>query len=435
MLGCDLFNTSMLDYLLDNTGAVEVTGLGGRPKFVRMTNGTVLIPPSGDAPLTTLDLILSNPRNLSVRQELLGVPGGKNIGAEQTGAEGIELRIAGAAEGDEYALTLAMQSPDGLRDFPAYPLEIKCVSFDTALRDFSVDGATPPAFNPVNNAFTVNVPYTTTALTLGAETVHQGAQVELYPGTDDSGAVLAQGTHTVSLPASLRLGNNYFYLKVTAPSSSSQGYALTMYRGLNPDKAIRDFYFTLGVTPKEKYYGAGAGLPFEAGSGIIDEENHAITITVPYGTDPAALAALTPTVTHTGASIFPDETTPWGSAPNPHTYTVRAADGTTQDYTVNVAPGITISGITNVGLGTIITFSGVPSSPVVPGTSITVTISGGTVTAWAIDVGGDDETPSGPITNTVTFAAPMALGFYNINVLAVIDDVLYSGSFGIVVNN
>jgi hypothetical protein len=37
----------MVDYFLDNTGSVEVTGAGARPKFVFMTDGTVLIPPLG----------------------------------------------------------------------------------------------------------------------------------------------------------------------------------------------------------------------------------------------------------------------------------------------------------------------------------------------------------------------------------------------------
>jgi hypothetical protein len=76
----------------------------------------------------TIGLTLSSPRRLSVRQELLGVPGGKTIAARQIGGEEIELRVEGAVEGDEHTLTLAMQSSGGLRDFPAYPLRIHCVS-------------------------------------------------------------------------------------------------------------------------------------------------------------------------------------------------------------------------------------------------------------------------------------------------------------------
>jgi hypothetical protein len=597
--GCNLFNNSMVDYSLDNMEIAKVTGFTVKTEYTMMDDSTVLIPPGA----AKIGMTLSNPRNFSVRQELLGIPNGKNITAAQISPAEIEVHIEGAEEGDDYALTLAMQSPDGLRDFPAYPLRIKCVSFETALRDFTVDGEVPPAFDPVKNAFQVNVPNSSASVTLGGTTVHPGAVIEIYAGSDDSGAVLARAAHTAEITRDLAVGDNYFYVKITAPSSSVQGYAVTVYRAMDSEKAITAFYFTLG----SKDYGAGTGFTFEDGSGSVSGTD--ITVTVPYGTD---IRSLTPVVIHTGETISPaagaaqdfsnpvtytitatDGTTgaytvtvnaakiaaltavtgdftspngftqtggavsgaditaavtsvtgtdslgtavtlaaadyaaddltgaaagadttatlrvpaaktstgaditenftvyikndakaitafsitspvsatgtiddalktitvpvPYGTAitglsatasfspgasisPDPatitdysagKTYTVTAEDGTTQDYTVTVSaePGITIGGITVEGLAAL-TFSGVPVSSVAPNTSITIVISGGTVTSWHIEVSGASALP--PYT-TNTFTAPSNPGFYNVNVIATVGGVDYSGSFGLIV--
>ncbi len=68
-------------------------------------------------------------------------------------------------------------------------------------------------------------------------------------------------------------------------------------------------------------------------AGLISEVDHTITVTVPSGTDRSNLV---PAITHTGASISPGT----GTARNftdPVTYTVTAADGSTQAYTVTVS--------------------------------------------------------------------------------------------------
>jgi PGF-pre-PGF domain-containing protein len=70
--------------------------------------------------------------------------------------------------------------------------------------------------------------------------------------------------------------------------------------------------------------------------GIINEASNTIALVVPYGTD---VTALVPTIAHSGTSISPNS----GVARNfsgPVTYTVTAADGTTQSYvvTVTIAP-------------------------------------------------------------------------------------------------
>jgi hypothetical protein len=114
---------------------------------------------------------------------------------------------------------------------------------------------------------------------------------------------------------------------VTAADGTTQDYTVTVTVAANPAKDITAFSFT---TP--------------AATGIIT--GTAIAVTVPYGT---VVTSLTPTIIHTGASISPTGAQNFTS---PVTYTVTAADGTTQDYTVTVtvAPdiwdGITFTAIT-----------------------------------------------------------------------------------------
>jgi hypothetical protein len=99
---------------------------------------------------------------------------------------------------------------------------------------------------------------------------------------------------------------------------------------------------------------------------------------------------------------------------------------------VNVAPGITISGITVAGLNAL-SFGGGPnpSVPVAAPASITITISGGvTVSSWYIEV----NSPAGSTPYTAaSFTAPASPGFYSVNVIATVNGVDYSGSFGLTV--
>jgi hypothetical protein len=69
-----------------------------------------------------------------------------------------------------------------------------------------------------------------------------------------------------------------------------------------------------------------------AAAGTLDEANHTIKVIVPIGTN---LTNLTPTITHTGASIAPASGTPQNFT-NPVIYTVTAGDSSTQTYTVTV---------------------------------------------------------------------------------------------------
>jgi hypothetical protein len=141
---------------------------------------------------------------------------------------------------------------------------------------------------------------------------------------------------------------------VTAANGSTQPYTVTVQTGSNTAKAITRFDFDFLSPPAV---------------GSINENTHIITLRVPYGTD---LTQRTPSITHTGASISPAV----GTARNftsDVTYTVKAADNSTQNYTVRVqvdpnnAKDITSFAITNPQVQGVIT-----------GTDITVTVPHGT---------------------------------------------------------
>jgi len=87
-----------------------------------------------------------------------------------------------------------------------------------------------------------------------------------------------------------------------------------------------------GGTPSSAKAITAFSLSSPAAMGIINEVNHTIVVTVPFKTD---VSTLVPTITHKGASINPAP----GVAQNftrPVTYTVTAADNSTQAYTVTV---------------------------------------------------------------------------------------------------
>jgi predicted ribosomally synthesized peptide with SipW-like signal peptide len=71
---------------------------------------------------------------------------------------------------------------------------------------------------------------------------------------------------------------------------------------------------------------------FSEGSGIVNETAYTIAVTVPSGTD---VSALVPTIAITGASVDPASGVPTDFS-SPVTYTVTAADSSTQAYIVTV---------------------------------------------------------------------------------------------------
>jgi hypothetical protein len=107
---------------------------------------------------------------------------------------------------------------------------------------------------------------------------------------------------------------------VTAADASTQNYTIVVTVALSSAKAITAFSLNGSV-------------------GTINETGKTIAVTMPYLTNVRNLVA---TFTTTGASVKVGSTvqitgTTANNFTNPVTYTVTAADSTTQDYTVVVA--------------------------------------------------------------------------------------------------
>jgi uncharacterized protein (TIGR02145 family) len=142
----------------------------------------------------------------------------------------------------------------------------------------------------------VNVPSGTPVTALIPTIIHTGASISPLTGVAQNFSNLV--TYTV-----------------TAADGTTQPYVVSVVVALNSAKAIKAFSFaSLSV------------------AGTIDPTAKTISVDVPYGT---AVNYLTPTITHTGASISPSVSDPQNFT-SPVTYTVTAADESTQAYSVTV---------------------------------------------------------------------------------------------------
>jgi flagellar hook assembly protein FlgD len=127
-----------------------------------------------------------------------------------------------------------------------------------------------------------------------------------------------QATTSVSSPQTVNIvgKTGTFSVEVTAGDGVAKNtYTINFIEALNPAKEITSFSFAA-----------------PAATGVINEADKKIAVTVPFGTD---VTNLTPTIVHTGASITPASGTPQDFT-NPVVYTVTAEDGTTAQYTVTV---------------------------------------------------------------------------------------------------
>ena len=161
--------------------------------------------------------------------------------------------------------------------------------------------ASPAATGVIDETFhtiAVTVPFGTDVTALTPTITFTGASVSLASGltTDFTSPVV---------------------YTVTAADSSTQAYVVTVTVAPPPSfpKAITAFAFS---SP--------------AASGVVNETLHTIAVTVPFGTDVTALA---PTIAITGASVSPLSAAPQNFT-SPVTYTVTAADASTQPYVVTV---------------------------------------------------------------------------------------------------
>ncbi|GHT58965.1 hypothetical protein FACS1894109_14020 [Spirochaetia bacterium] len=153
--------------------------------------------------------------------------------------------------------------------------------------------ASPAATGIISGtAIVATVPYGTDVTGLTPTVTHTGASIN------------PEGAQNFTSPV------NY---TVTAEDESTQTYTVTVVVASNNAKDITGFSF---FSP--------------AATGIISGTD--IAVNVPFGTDKVHL---TPTVTHTGASISPATATEQDFT-NPVTYTVTAADNSTKAYTVTV---------------------------------------------------------------------------------------------------
>ncbi|MDR3301358.1 MAG: DUF5018 domain-containing protein [Spirochaetaceae bacterium] len=113
----------------------------------------------------------------------------------------------------------------------------------------------------------------------------------------------------------------------TDPSKKKE-YTVTVTVQTSSTAAITGFQFRKAENPT---------LSVDSVSGEINEAEHTITVTAPYGTKRSALV---PLIAHTGASIAPDNDSTARDFSSPFTYTVTATDGTTHVaylVTVNLA--------------------------------------------------------------------------------------------------
>ena len=204
----------------------------------------------------------------------------------------------------------------------AQPYTLVVTSFDPNDEGevtFNVSGAgtvteseTPPALSSTKavTAFNFTSPAATGTVNEGAKTI----AVTVPFGTDVT-SLTPSITHTGASvsPSGAQDFTSPVTYTVTAADNSTQTYTVTVTVGANPAKAITAFGFT---SP--------------SAVGTVNEGAKTIAVTVPFGTD---VTSLTPSITHTGASVSPSGAQDFT---NPVTYTVTAADSSTQTYTVTV---------------------------------------------------------------------------------------------------
>ncbi|MBF0410531.1 MAG: DUF5018 domain-containing protein, partial [Candidatus Riflebacteria bacterium] len=237
--------------------------------------------------------------NEAAKTVILTVPYGTNVTALVPGITHTGSSVSpntGVAQNFTNPVTYTVTAANGSSQ--AYVVTVN-ISANTAkaitafnFADLSVTGV----INESAKTVTLSVPYGTNVTALVPSITHTGSSVS--PNTGVAQNFTNPVTYTV-----------------TAANSSTQAYVVTVNISANTAKAITAFEFSsLSVT------------------GIINESAKTVTLTVPFGTD---VTGLVPSINHTGSSISPNS----GAAQNftsPVTYTVTAANGTTQAYLVTV---------------------------------------------------------------------------------------------------
>ena len=155
-------------------------------------------------------------------------------------------------------------------------------------------------------------------------------------------------------------------------TAGSYPVVLTASNGISPDATLT---FTLTVLADTRSSAkAITGFSINGVAGTINETDHTIAVTLPYGTD---VTGLTPTITVSDKATVSPTSSAAQDFTNPVTYTVTAENETVQTYTVtvtveaaSVAPTITgpIELILNEGYSAtstgIYTITGIPAATV-----------------------------------------------------------------------
>jgi hypothetical protein len=274
---------------------------------------------------------------------------------------------------------------------------VAAISPAKAITSFSFQGLSPAVTGTINEiahtiAFTV--PYGTNVTALVATFITTGTAVTVGATPQVSGTTANNFTNPVTYT-------------VTAADASTQAYVVTVVTALSPAKAITAFSFQ-GLLP--------------AVTGTVNEVAHTIALTGPYGTNVTALVA---TFTTTGTAVAVGATPQFsGTTANnftsPVTYTVTAADASTQAYVVTVAvalsPAKAITAFSFQGLspavtGTVSEVAHTIALTVPYGTNVTALVATFTTTGTAVKVGATPQVSgttannfAGPVTYTVTAA-------------------------------
>ncbi|KGK28681.1 S-layer family protein, partial [Cellulophaga sp. E6(2014)] len=232
----------------------------------------------------------------------------------------------GAAQDFSIPVSYTVTAADGTTQVYSVTVTAPALSSDKDITLFIINGE---VVNNPSSAFTITLPAGTDVTTLSPTIVHEGNSISPASGVPQD----------FSSPVSYT---------VTAADGTTQVYSVTVTAPpLSSTKAITAF--TIGGV-----------------NGTISGTN--ISVTLPAGTD---VTALSPSITHTGASINPAT----GAAQDfssPVSYTVIAADGTTQVYSVTVsAPALS-----STKAITAFTIGGVNGT--ISGTNISVTLPAGT---------------------------------------------------------
>jgi hypothetical protein len=222
----------------------------------------------------------------------------------------------------------------------ALAFSIVPLSAEKAITAFSFQGLTPPVVGTINEAahtIAATVPSGTNVTALVATFVSTGASLAIA-GTPQASGVTANN-----------FSNPVTYV-VTAADGTTQSYVVTLAVAASPAKAITAFSFQ-GLAPPVV--------------GTVNEAAHTIAAAVPNGT---AVTALVATFTTTGASVSVAGTPQVSGVTannfsNPVTYTVTAADGTTQAYLVTVTVSAPVVAVGDHYQGGIVAYVFQPGDP------------------------------------------------------------------------